>query len=499
MVMALTLAATSAFAQLQHDVDRLIANANLRDTEVGLLIQDLDTGDTLASRSPDQAMIPASNMKLISSATALTTLGPDFMFRTQLRAITPAEWNEVFGRVAPVEHTVLRVNGDGDPAFGDEKLLATADLNQEDLLQLWVKAVANAGVSHVSQLIVDDRVFDHHRVHPSWPEDQLNNWYCAPVAGINFNDNCLDLYPRPSTPGAAPHVRVVPASPFLNFTNKAVTGGSNSFWVHRDRQSNELSFRGIVDREHTAPVSIALHDPAGYFGQLLAHRLGEAGITVDAVVRPHDDAVMPQGRLLHVVQTPLAAVLERCNKDSQNLFAEALLKRAGHALVADKPGSWFTGGMAAKKMLTDRVDVRTAAKLTVADGSGMSRDNRVTAAMLVQVLDVMYRDRALAPVFRNSLAVGGEDGTLRKRFRHGMNHNVYAKSGYIRSVSALSGYVMVESDDPADPPRRTVAFSILLNGFAPSLHNGHMKALQNKIVEAIDAYLENTTSIPLGG
>src|SRR5690606_32993127 len=151
-----------AMADLTGQTRGIIDGAGLRDTEVGIYIYDLDSQSVLASINPDQLLMPASNMKVFTTAAALNTLGPDFVFRTELQML-PA------GSIAGTTLPHLLVKGAGDPAFGDPDLLAKHGLDIEKLLDTWVQAVKATGVTHFDQLIVDDRVFDQDFVHDSWP------------------------------------------------------------------------------------------------------------------------------------------------------------------------------------------------------------------------------------------------------------------------------------------------------------------------------------------
>jgi D-alanyl-D-alanine carboxypeptidase/D-alanyl-D-alanine-endopeptidase (penicillin-binding protein 4) len=158
-----------------------------------------------------------------------------------------------------------------------------------------------------------------------------------------------------------------------------------------------------------------------------------------------------------IVATPMTTVVTRCNTNSHNLYAEALLKRVA-AEVTGEPGSWEAGGAAVRRVVHDRLGSQLLHGLIVSDGSGLSRENRVTAAMLTAWLGSMRRDERLADVYVNSLAVAGESGTLRRRFGgidlHGAE--VRAKSGFINGVSCLSGYVIA-------PDGRCLCFSVLAN------------------------------------
>ena len=476
-------------ANIEAQARALIQTADLRQTVVGLMARDVHTGDVLVAVNPDERMIPASNMKLITTAAALELLGPDYTFQTEWRLIDEDP-----------QAAVLVLKGDGDPALGDPELLLEQDLDATALLDHWVDLTSKTGVRRVQTLIIDDRVFDQQFVHPDWPVDQLNQWYCAEVAGLNFHDNCLDLYPQPTVRGHAPRVGMLPEAPFVEVINRAVTGDADTFWIHRRPDQNVITYRGKVKTARTRPVHVTVHDPPAFCAQLLAHRFAEKRIEVASIRRVELDDELPPGRMLGRVLTPLPTVLARCNRDSQNLFAEALLKRLGHQFTG-AAGSWSNGGAAVRKFLSDRLGAR-AASITVADGSGMSRKNQVSARLLVELLTSMHADQELGPIFVDSLAVGGEDGTLRKRFGAGMTGRVHAKSGYIRSVSCLSGYLVFDSplDAPPDgPAQRVVAFSILFNGFKAPVYPYQLKQLQNKLVRLLDRTVAEAESTRIGG
>lgn len=462
-------------ADLTSQTQAIINAADLRKTEVGVYIYDLDNNTPLASINPDRPLIPASNMKVFTTAAALQTLGPDFVFRTELQMLRA-------GVVKGTTNPTLVIKGDGDPAFGDPDLLAKHGLDIEKLLDTWINAVKTTGVKTFDKLIIDDRVFDQDFVHPSWPADQLNQWYCAQVAGLNFNDNCVDLYPEPTVAGQSPRVLIWPLVPAINITNRAMTGGGDTFWVSRKAGTNDMVFYGKVKNRRTSPINVTIHDPPIFFGELMKHRLSQAGITVASIVRPESDDQLPQGQVLHVIQTTIDQVIQRCNKDSQNLFAEALFKRMGRK-VTGRPGSWDNGAAALRIFLHNRLGARSAS-LSIADGSGMSRDNKITSRSMVDVLQAMATDPKMSEIFLDSLSVAGEDGTLRKRFADLKDAQVLGKSGYIRSVSTLSGIVIV--NDPTRPNgKRTILFSLLFNGFEPPVYLHAVRDTQDKLVKLI--------------
>ena len=473
VVGAMLLLSTTCFANVQHKATAIVRAANLGHAEVGLYAIDLQTGEVLLKLNPNESLIPASNMKLLTTASALQELGPDFMFKTLLK-VTQAD--------PQTGKQSLILQGDGDPSLGDPVLLSEHGLDVDQLIQQWVVAVQKTGLTQFDQLIIDDRVFDRQFVHPQWPEDQLNRWYCAQVSGLNFHDNCLDVYPRPTHTGLAPQLRISPESPFLRLSNRAVSGASDSFWISRNMGNNEMTFRGVVKYSRTAPENITIHDPPNYLAQLLQHNLSKVGIQVSHIHRPDMDEMLPKATVIHIVQSTLAVVLNRCNKDSQNLFAEALFKRMGHEMTG-VPGSWETGQATLRIFLRNRLG-SAAAGVEIDDGSGMSRNNKISPKAIVDLLVSMYRDPTLGKAYLRSLSVGGKDGSLEKRFGS-LNSTVLGKTGYIRAVSSLSGFVVYPRPEHPDGPR-VIAFSFLFNNFKAPVYVYQVKTLQNKLVELLD-------------
>ncbi len=475
-VCTLALLAAPAWAgPLDDDLRDLLADIDLGGADVGVRVIDVQSGDVLASHDADRALIPASNQKLLTSGAALITLGPDFVYQTDLL----------------LDGSRLVLVGSGDPALGDPEVLGASEppMTHGDLLSGLAEAVAGAGATLIDELVVDDRVFDREWAHPSWPADDLNRWYCAEVGGVNFHTNVVSVYVRPSPdgPGAEPLVELEPAAPGIEMRNRArsIRSGRNTTWVARPRPVNEFTLYGQISSPLPRPIRASIHEPPLFAGGLLASELERSGVSFGSAPRSRvrlaeaaerfDDAT-PIAR----VTTRLPDVLRRCNVDSHNLYAESLLKRIGHE-VTSNPGSWTSGATVVRMLLSERLGANHASATRIADGSGMSRDNRVAAATMTEWLEMIAGDPELFEPFLASLPSPGE-GTLTSRFKNVPIENVIkAKSGYLDGVYTLSGYVI----DPQTA--RTVAFSILLN--ERDRHTPNAKRFHELFVAEIDQWL----------
>lgn len=416
---------------------------------VGACVVDLSTGATVFAEKADLSLTPASVMKLFTMAASLRTLGPDFHFET----------------ILATDGTNLFVIGDGDPAFGDEKLSKVRGEAISADFDRWAEALLESGVTTIpGDLVIDESIFDDQRVHPSWEKRDLGKWFAAPVGALNYNDNCVDLT---ASPGAALDqpavVSVHPQTDFIEIVNKCKTGTGRNPVLHHPPGSFRYIISGRCNKRWAFPP-VAFADPGLLFAEsfrtvLTSHDISIAGGLRRERVRRSDGTIPKELKTIAVKRTPLADVLHRIGKNSQNLFAECLLKRTGLSWAAghgeDSPlGTWATGQASVGAMLRDARIGTTG--FSMADGSGLSRENSCTARQLAELLTWMRRQPS-AEVFLESLTVSGVDGSLRGRLRD-FPGRVQAKTGTMKRVSALAGYL-----GDADAPQ--YAFAIIFNGY----------------------------------
>lgn len=422
-VTSLALSGT-ATADLAGRIEKIVGKA--RPSDYAIHIVEPESGAVLYSHNATQAMTPASNMKLITTAASLRYLGPLFEYKTRIGLCDKA----------------LVVIGSGDPLLGDPVTDARYGRDEGWIFNKVIQRLQERGVESIADIIIDTTVFDDQRVHPNWLESDLNRWYACEVCGVNYYANCIHVTTR--NEGGRIALQIEPATSFIEVVNEiqAVSGGSSGVGAYRTRQSNRIIFRGRC-RDREGPFRVAIEQPGGFFGFLLAEHLIGAGIPVTG--RLVERAFDSEDRLAPIAEytTPLIDCLHRANKDSMGLASEALLKTiAAHNSPDERNGSWDRGRKLIGEYLTELGVPR--AQFRIDDGSGLSRENRLSARAIITVLlDVYAGDNW--ELYRTSLAVGGEDGTIGKHFQEApYRADVLGKTGYITGVRSFSGVCLTD-------------------------------------------------------
>lgn len=487
---------------LAAKVQRLISQSrsgsgSLKDAEIAVSIRACDDGPgpgrEIIAINADRPLLPASNMKLIATGAALHVLGPDFVFETRIRG---------------VQDTFV-VIGDGDPSLADPAFFSALkyrdehgerqELDEEAILGFWADAiVAAAPPDGRVSILVDDSVFearlwnDGTNGRDGWnPNDRLRA-FSAEVAGLNFHRNTIHFRPTTSSSTRPNWNNMRPRLDSMLKTAKndsEISRKEQTAWILRSPESDRLTFKGKVKPPKKgrpiAPLEVTVHDPAMQFLKLLADRVASKGITVERIGRTTNGRSTEGTDIGPVVRMPIGPIIEHCNETSQNLYAESLLKRSVHTLTG-QPGSWAEADAAIEKIATSRLEQNAPELMEdihIDDGSGLSRRNLVTTEFLTAWLDSFHDDPQLSEIFIESLARGGEEGTLKSRFSglRGSSTRVDAKSGFMTGVSCLSGFVTAEDG-------RRWSFSIFCNGFKGS--SLPSKNLQEAIVMAIADHIK---------
>jgi D-alanyl-D-alanine carboxypeptidase/D-alanyl-D-alanine-endopeptidase (penicillin-binding protein 4) len=440
-------------------LERMFKETRTPRLECGVVAGWADEEKPFFEHQPEAPLIPASNQKLITAAAAVLLLGMQHEVKTELIGHGAIENGELRG--------ALRVRGEGDPTFG-------ARDHGETLTKLafFAERLKLRGIKRISgNVLVDDSAFDQDFVGVEWPSgDSRTTSYLGQVAALSVDDGCVRVMVTPGTVGRAPTLAVVPDVGHVTLRNGVTTAASKGGGLRfeRDEGSNEISVTGTIARG-SAPQrhDVAIHDPAMHFGRALLCALRNSGIEVSGTVVRASAEERKGGEVLLRYCTPLSLILPAMLKESINARAEMVAKHVGWVTGA---GGTFAGAATAAKKALEGAGV-DCTQLVLADGSGLSRRNRLTSRALHGVLVALARHPAGAE-FRESLAEPGEEGTLRRRFT-GLEDRLCAKTGTLNGVSALSGYVLTKS-------RRWVVFAILMNGYDPNV-----RKLQDSAVELL--------------
>jgi D-alanyl-D-alanine carboxypeptidase/D-alanyl-D-alanine-endopeptidase (penicillin-binding protein 4) len=451
--------------------DRLLARGEVG-VEVIRLGAEPGTSTTVFQHKATTPRVPASNLKLVTTAAALEELGADFQFKTTFAVRG--------GDVALI--------GDGDPTLGDAEMLRKVGWGVDTVFKNWAELLKKRGITSVQDIYVDDSVFDEAFVHPNWPAEQEHKRYVAQVAGVNLNANCIDFYLTTRGYGQTVEFRMDPPTQYIVVGNTCVQGSNNAVWLSRKRGTNDIVLRGETIVSNDVPISVTIHDPPMYAATVLAETLAAAGITVNGQVkrdRTIRDSLLASNPTTQpadkwtawaIHSTPIAPVLNRANKDSINLYADALCKRTGFAATG-KAGSW-ENGLAAVGAFLQSLGV-SKDEFTLDDGCGLSKKNIISPNAIARVLEHKFHDSD-RDLYLKSLAVAGLDGTFEHRFRDSdLRGRVFGKSGYVSGVSSCSGYLRAKDG-------QWYAFSIIMNALPDGTVLG-AKQLQERIVKAIDA------------
>lgn len=419
-------------AGLTRLADSLTGDPMFRSAHWGVLVVDPVAGDTLYSRNAGKLFLPASNQKLLTGATALARLGPDYTWETRLLAGG--------GPVRGVLQGDLAIIGSGDPSVSDSlgggsamrPLLALAD------------SLAARGVRTITgRLIRGADAFPDSSLGFGWAWDDLDYDYSAPVDELVFNEGYATITVIGGARVGAPvRVRTAPATTVPRLGTIRVTtavGPSRVTWAGDVRgRRPTVTLAGTVAPRDSVVLTVAIRHAAAAYLDAFAEALAARGIRIRGGVEA--DALADTAGMTTLVarrSPPLRVVLPRFEKPSQNQLGELLFKTLAHEGTG--VGTADSGrAVVERQLLAWGAD---SAGFAVRDGSGLSRHDYVTPETIVRVLDAMRRHPEFA-LFRDALPIAGVDGTIRTRMRGTpAEGNARAKTGTLDKARNLSGYV----------------------------------------------------------
>ena len=430
-------------------VERAVERAEAMGVRTGVAVCDEDANILYRHRA-GEAFAPASNMKLLTAAGVLSGLGRDHEFVTEFEVMQGA----------------LFVRASGDPNW-----IAGSGSDPERVFGALGAALLHRGVRAVRDVKLAPGVFTGPARPETWPKDQLYAYYCAPTGPFVLQQGTFVVgIERRGGPTARVELVAPPAGYPIRGSIREVASRKGATYGAID-EGDAVKVRGKFYRKSPrVEIKTSVNDPSRWYQDTLRHQLSRAGVAVTSAAPAADLGVVFRHR------SPLLPALRRMLEDSSNFDAEQCLRALGAATEQD--GSLAGGRKALRAALIELVG-RVPEGVELVDGSGLSKQNRLTPGLLVVAMFELQR-RGLWSDLAACLPVAGRTGTLRKRFvGTDLEERVRAKTGWIRGASALSG--VVESADGS--PRW---FSILMNyERGRSGVNKELKQLQEDIVSAV--------------
>ena len=471
-----------AVSQLVQTLDGIVAKPLLDGSFAAVVVRDAETGETLYDRLGDHRFTPASNTKFLTSTAAMSVLGPEYRFTTDVLTAGPKVGSVLAGDL------YLRGNGDPTALAADYDTLAAA------LRAQGIKTV-------VGDLVGDDTYFDDDRLGTAWSWDDEGAYYSQEASALTLapdtdydNGNVVVVAGPGANPGDKPTYTVTPpaAAKYVKIVNNGTTvenGGDDTLGISREHHTNNIVISGTVPADGgTTTEWIAVRDPAGYATTVFHEALAAAGITVIGRTR-WGSATPPSARVLAAHQSmTLSELMIPFLKLSNNGHAEALTKAMGHKVSG--VGSW-PAGLAAIKAYAAAHDVNTST-YRQSDGSGLSRFDIIPPDQLTNLL-IAVRSEPWFGTWYNALPIAGNadrftGGTLRSRMRNTpAANNVHGKTGSLTGVSALSGYV-------TSADGRKLVFSVIENNYLASA-----SSIRSQIEDAVAVALASWHSSGSGG
>jgi serine-type D-Ala-D-Ala carboxypeptidase/endopeptidase (penicillin-binding protein 4) len=436
-------------------MDDIFNDPNFSNANWGVLIQSLETGEYFYKRNENKLFMPASNLKLFTSAAGLVLLGDDYKFTTDIFMRGRMDGSTLIGD--------LVVQGRGDPTLSGR-------FYKNDVLKVfnnWADSLSELGIDEITgNIIGDDNEFDDLGLGAGWQWDYESDWYAAQSSALSFNDNCIDLIVTSDKQTGQAKIDINPNTKYAVIVNKVAVVKNDSVTsidVYRERGTNVITVFGTIRKSDSLKTFVTVNNPTQYTMVVLKEVLESKGIIVGGFPMDIDDLSSPienyeLSKLFTHYSPNLREIVKVINKNSQNLFAEQLMKTVG--LEIENFGS-IENGLSACNSVFQEMGINPENMIMV-DGSGLSRLNLVTPKQIVSLLNFMYQHKYYLP-FYNSLPIAGVEGSLANRMKGTKaENNVRAKTGYIGSARSLSGYLNTGDNEP-------IAFSMIVNNFTVPL------------------------------
>lgn|GEM_PF-949574 len=427
--------------ELSSKLALALARDEMEGIVLGLHVVDAITGEEYIGINSMKPLVPASNVKILSTAAALKHLGSDYKFETGFFSLTEIDKNGL-------------LDGDLIVVGGGNPMLPQSEMSK------MVLGLYALGLRKINgNIIIDDTFFDDQRPGPGWEEDDTDNSYQAPMGAFSFNYNSLTIFVQPGASNKPPLVSILPKSSYYTLENTATTTDykNTELLVHTPKAGNrnKVTIKGNINRKAKRRVfKLKIDNPPLFAGISLKDTLEREGIEVSGSVELGDNSEETKLIWTHKSKR-LSEVVNKINGYSNNHAAEQVMKTLGAELY-EPPGTWDKGLKAVKEFIRDELGFDDN-EYTLANASGLASVNFIPPAIFTKLLQKMIRDPYVGPEFVTSLAVAGQSGTMDESFTELIDYDMLrAKTGSMEQVIALSGYLSTRSG-------RTLAISFIMN------------------------------------
>ena len=465
----LLLSGVNSFAQLAK-FEEMLSDSLMKNASISFYVADAISGNEIYSYNPKVSLIPASNMKLISSAAALELLGPDYVFKTSI-----GYTGTLNKRNGELKGDII-IKGGGDPSLGSVNF----NYHYDDFMEQWIEAIKNAGIRKISgRVLTDDSHFDFDPAAPRWLWEDLGANYGAGVFGLSIFDNTCTIKVRTASDGI--NVELIDVTPNLGeyvFTNRLKTFGTTGNWyVYTAPYSSSGWLSGTIPTSSEYVLRASIPDPPLMAAQILSQRIETEKIKITgapSTARIENSTNIDITYLTQTNSPMLMSIAEILNKESVNLYADTFVKELGKQF---RENGSMPDGIKVIMQFLGNAGVDTCG-FFIEDGSGLSARNAINAEGIATLLIYMKNKGKYFHDYLFSLPDAGRSGTLSQFFTDSVfESNLKAKSGSMTRVRCYSGYFTSQSG-------KNMVFSILVNNFQGTSRNviTHIEEILKEII-----------------
>ena len=439
-------------------VKQFLSSPYLNGASVSIMIKDIDSGLVVYSFDAEREVIPASVMKTVTTAAALEILGENFRYETAIMYDGKIKGDILDGN--------LYIRGSGDPTLGSRYI----NLSKDKIIREWINTIKNAGISTIAgAIIADESIFDTEGISMKWMREDIGSYYGQGSYGLNIFDNSYTLFLNSGEPGSKPEIEKTepeqPSTVFHNYLTSTKTLKDSTYIVGFPYSTEHYLYGIVPANSFGYKLKGDIPDPALFLAQYLTQLLKDENITING--DPSCYRLLSQkGKwekserilLTTTFSPPLKDIVRITNHESNNLYADALLKTIGLQYRSEEVVSSFGKGIQIINKHWEEKGLKTSS-LWMFDGSGLASTDKITAGFLCELLTYMATKSKSSTAFIESIPRPGMDGTVANMLRGSeLQGKARLKSGSMSRVRSYAGYVTKNN--------KRYAVAIIVNNFS---------------------------------